>query len=308
MLQRTIARVVTTPVPEPGFMGTGHTAVPVVEPGDFERTDPFILLMDDRVERPGLPLGEAHPHAGFETVTFMIDGYVRDRDEGPLNAGDLLWMTAGRGVIHNEEVTSDGKARLLQLWLTLPKSERWVEPSFQRVPLASVPVRRETGVEVRLYSGRSGKERSSTRNRVAVTLADMRLEAGATLTQELPASYNGFLYVIEGAAQIGSEAQGAGGVRLVSGQVGWLDRPGGGSPSAGRDHASGSDVDRALESTLAIRAELVGARVLLYAGEPTHDPVLVQGPFVGDTQEDNTRSFQRYLRGAFVRMSQLVRT
>jgi redox-sensitive bicupin YhaK (pirin superfamily) len=287
-LQRRIARVVTSPAPEPGFMGAGHTAVRVIDLGgnDFARTDPFIGLMDDRVHRPGLRLGEAHPHAGFETVTFMLDGYVQDRDEGPLEAGDVLWMTAGSGVIHNEEVTSTGRVRLLQLWLALSRAERWAEPRFQRIPLASVPVRREPGVELRLYSGRSGGLRSPTRNHVPVTLADVRLEPGATLPQELPASYNGFLVVLEGAVRVGPDA-----VRVAADQVGWLDRPEGGA-----------------HSVLEITAEQGGARALLYAGEPTGDPIEVQGPFVGDTRQDNTRSFNRYLQGQFVRMSELTPT
>jgi redox-sensitive bicupin YhaK (pirin superfamily) len=299
-IRRTIARVVASPAPEPGFMGAGHTAVRVIGMGaDFARTDPFIGLMDDRVERPGLPLGEAHPHAGFETVTFMLDGYVQDRDEGPLEAGDVLWMTAGSGVIHNEEVTSTGKVRLLQLWLALPKRVRWAEPRFQRIPRARAPVRREPGVEVRVYSGRSGAARSRTLNHAPVTLADVRLEAGATLVQELPASYNGFLLVLEGAIRVAgagaSAGAGAGEVSVAADEVGWLDRPE--APADGRE-----------ESVLTINAEGGGARALLYAGEPTGDPIVVQGPFVGDTRQDNTRSYQRYLQGGFLRMSRLTET
>jgi redox-sensitive bicupin YhaK (pirin superfamily) len=287
-VQRSIARVVTSPAPEPGFMGAGHTAVRVIDLGGqgFAQTDPFIGLMDDRVERPGLPLGGAHPHAGFETVTFMLDGYVQDRDEGPLEAGDVLWMTAGSGVIHNEEVTSTGRVRLLQLWLALSKAERWAEPRFQRITRASVPVRREPGVELLLYSGRSGDVRSTTLNHVPVTLADVRLEPGATVAQELPASYNGFLVVLDGAVRVGANA-----VRVAADQVGWLDR------------ASGGD-----DSVVELTADATGARVLLYAGEPTGDPVIVQGPFVGDTRQDNTRSYNRFLEGEFVRMSELTET
>jgi redox-sensitive bicupin YhaK (pirin superfamily) len=290
--QRTIARVVTSPAPEPGFMGVGHTAVRVIDLGgeDFARTDPFIGLMDDRVHRPGLPLGGAHPHAGFETVTFMLDGYIQDRDEGPLEAGDVLWMTAGSGVIHNEEVTSTGEVRLFQLWLALSKAERWAEPRFQRIARASAPVRSEPGAHVRVYSGVSGGVRSPTLNHVPVTLVDIRLDAGATLAQELPASYNGFLIVLDGAVRVGPDAVG-----VAVGRVGWLDRPAGPNASAG-------------DSVLEITAEGGPARLLLYAAEPTGDPVVVQGPFVGDTRQDNTRSYNRFLQGGFVKMSQLTET
>jgi redox-sensitive bicupin YhaK (pirin superfamily) len=222
-----------------------------------------------------------------EAVTFMLDGYVQDRDEGPLEAGDVLWMTAGSGVVHNEEVTSTGRVRLLQLWLALSKAERWAEPRFQRIPRARAPVRREPGVELRLYSGRSGDVRSPTLNHVPVTLADVRLASGATVVQELPASYNGFLVVLEGAVRVGPDA-----ARVAAGQIGWLDRP----PAGG-------------DSVLEITAESGGAaRVLLYAGEPTGDPIVVQGPFVGDTRQDNTRSYNRFLSGEFMKMSALTET
>lgn len=282
---RTIARTVRTPAPEPGFMGPGHEAVMVVSPAEFTRNDPFILLMDDRVEGLEGTLGGAHPHAGFETVTFMIEGSVRDRDEGVLNPGDALWMTAGSGVIHNEEVAAQtGRVRLLQLWLTLSRAERWAEPRFERIDGASVPVRRERGAEVRLYSGSIGGLRSPTRNHVPVTLADVRLEPGAGVELELPAAYAGFTYVIEGDVRAG-----AADAPIGAGQVGWLDRPAGDGPSVLR---------------------LVGgerpARALVYAGQPTGDPVVVQGPFVGDSRQDITRVYQEYLAGRFPRMSELA--
>jgi redox-sensitive bicupin YhaK (pirin superfamily) len=101
MSQRAIGRVETTPAPSPGFIGEGHTAVQVVNPRHFERNDPFIVLMDDRVDlAPGRTAGSPHPHGGFETVTFVVEGELRDRDEGTLGTGDVVWMTAGSGVIH----------------------------------------------------------------------------------------------------------------------------------------------------------------------------------------------------------------
>ncbi len=259
-LQRHIARVVTLPQPETGFMGAGHTAVAVVTPGDFGRTDPFIMLMDDRVEPRDGRLGDAHPHAGFETVTFMLEGSVSDRDEGDLEPGDVLWMTAGSGVIHNEDVVSKGRVRLLQLWLTLPKGDRWAPPAVQRIPLAGVPVRREGGATARLYSGRTGDLESSTANHVPVTMVDIALEAGAAIEQELPAPFNGFLYVIEGSVRVGGEEQ-----VLAAGQVGWLDRPTG--------HGT---------SELRLAAGEQGGRAVLYAGQPTRDWIASHGPFIAD--------------------------
>ena len=283
-LQRRVAEAVATPMPAPGFMGAGHTVVPVITPGAFERTDPFILLMDDRVDYRDSPFGGAHPHAGFETVTLMVEGSIRDRAEGVLEAGDVLWMTAGSGVIHNEDVRSSGKVRLLQLWLTLPKRDRWVPPAFQRIALGSVPTRREPGVQVRIYSGRSGAYASPPRAYVPVTLVDIKLDAGAGLEQDLPASYEGFLYVLEGAARVGPDAR-----SLAAGQVGWLDRP-----------------EQAGHSALRLTGAEGGVRALLYAGEPTHDPIVAHGPFIADTQDEIVRLYDEYQAGQFPRMSDLA--
>src|SRR5258705_225459 len=118
--QRSISRVVNVPPAAPGFVGPGHLAAPVVSPENFEMNDPFILLMDDHLDIGDRPVGGPHPHAGFETVTLILDGAIFDRDEGgTLNAGEVQWMTAGNGIIHSEDVRTKGKVRLLQLWLTL---------------------------------------------------------------------------------------------------------------------------------------------------------------------------------------------
>jgi len=286
-LDRRLARVVTAPPPQPGFMGPGHTAVAVLDPADFARNDPFIALMDDRVDlRPGERLGDAHPHAGFETVTFVVQGEVRDRDEGTLRAGDVLWMTAGSGVIHNEDVTLVERTRILQLWLTLPPASRWVSPRFERVTLDSVPVRREAGVEVRVYSGSSGTAVSRTHNHVAVTLADIHLAPNAVLDQDLAASFSGFMYVLEGDIRAGSDAAAT---AAVAGQVASFD-------SVGQDEPT----------VLRIVAGPSGARVMLYAGQPQRAPIVMHGPFVGGSRQDIMRVSRDYMEGRFPRLSQLA--
>ncbi len=114
----TVRRIDTTPPPAPGFIGDGHTAVEVVAPAALADSDPFVLLMDDRLEIPRRRIiGGPHPHAGIETVTFVVEGVLHDRDEGELRAGDVLWMTAGRGIVHNEAVEAQGRSRVLQLWV-----------------------------------------------------------------------------------------------------------------------------------------------------------------------------------------------
>jgi len=287
MAERGIGRVVTTAAPSPGFIGEGHTAVAVLDAKDFARNDPFIVLMDDRVDlEPGREAGGAHPHGGFETVTFVVEGELSDRDEGMLRTGDVLWMTAGSGVIHNEHVVPLGKVRILQLWLTLTRSARWSAPRFEHITRDSVPVRREPGVEARVYSGSSGSARATTHNYVPVTLVDIRLEAGARFEQELPDSYNGFLYVLEGAVSVGADR-----TRLVTGQVGWLAE----TESA----ASGA-------SPVHIEAGDDGARLVLYAGERQGVPIVQHGPFVGESRADIVRLSELYMTGKMPRISELA--
>ena len=288
-IQRTIARTVTTPPPTSGFAGPGHTAVPVVDPSRFAEQDPFILLMDDRVDMVmGVPIGGEHPHAGFEIATFLIEGAVHDQDEGVLRAGDLQWMLAGRGVIHNEHAMPEGRTRILQLWMTVPAEERWSEPHLETVSRDLAPVRRASGAEVRVYSGSSGDARASERSHghVPTTIVDVSLDAGATFEQELPASYNGFVYVLDGGVRAGA----GDGTTLRTGQVGWLDRPESDGPSVLRLAADGER-----------------ARVVLYAGEPQHRPIAMHGPFVGETRADLMRVSRDYMDGRFDRVSALVR-
>ena len=280
--QRGISGVFEVPPLTPGFVGPGHLAAPVVSPENFEKTDPFILLMDDHLDIGNRPVGGPHPHAGFETVTLILDGAIYDRDEGgTLNAGEVQWMTAGSGVIHNEDVRTKGKMRLLQLWLTLPKKERWTEPGYQVFHADSIPVRHESGAEIRVYSGSSGRLRSGTRNRVPVTMVEIYLEPGASAEQEVPVSYNGFVFVIAGSVRIGETT-------LNAGQVGWLDRP--------------TDNDAGLVRVAAGESR---ARLILYAGQPQGDPIVSYGPFIGDTKQDIARLFAEYQAGQFPRLREL---
>jgi quercetin 2,3-dioxygenase len=279
--------MVTTAPPSPGFIGEGHTAVAVIDANDFERNDPFIVLMDDRIDlEPGREAGGPHPHGGFETVTFVVEGAMRDRDEGILETGDLLWMTAGSGVIHGENVVPLGKSRILQLWLTLPQSARWVAPSFTHIPRDAVPVRSEPGVEARVYSGSSGSTRATTHNYVPVTLVDIRLKPGARFDQEIPDSYNGFLYVLDGEVFVGGDQ-----TRIRESQVGWVTEAGAQKSGVG---------------TLSMSAGNEGARVVLYAGERQGVPIVQRGPFVGESRADLMRLSRAYVEGKMPRISELA--
>jgi len=282
MTTRDIGRVVRTPPPAPGFIGEGHTAVEVVNPADFPRNDPFIVLMDDRVDLPpGGRAGGAHPHAGFEIATFLVEGELRDRDEGVLRAGDVMWTTAGSGVIHNEDVEAFGKTRILQLWMTLPSAERWSRPRFAHMTRDAAPVRQEPGVSARIYSGRSGDIETAAHTYLPLTMIDIQMDARRSFEQSLPASFNGFVYVLDGEVKAGTKT-------LVAGEVGRLAE--GDASTSGALHFETGDV---------------GARVILYAGERQRTPIVMHGPFVGETRADLMRVSQAYIQGKLPRVSEL---
>ncbi|MFT3714183.1 MAG: pirin-like C-terminal cupin domain-containing protein [Archangium sp.] len=282
--ERRLRLVEPLPPVEPGFLGPGHTAIEVLRGHSLVDVDPFVLLMDDRIDIGPTPkqMGGAHPHAGLETVTLVLEGTVDDRDEGKLSAGDALWMTAGRGVIHSENIEMAGKVRVLQLWIRLPAKARGVAPSFEKIALTSMPIHREPGVEVRLYSGATHGLRSATLNEAAITMAEVRLEPGAKTSLDVPRAYNGFLYVLDGAV-------GVGGDEVRAGHLGWIDRAG-----------SGSDL-----TSLTLEGGPSGGRVVAYLGQPQNEPLVHHGPFVaGDVMEIQS-AFRRFRAGEFAPLSTL---
>lgn len=283
--ERGVARVVKLPPPSPGFIGDGHTAIHAIDVRNFADNDPFILLADDNVDIPrGQRAGGPHPHAGFEIVTFVAEGEARDRDEGLLRAGDVAWMTAGSGVVHGEDLEPLGKVRILQLWVTLPSAARWVEPRFEHIRREDAPVREEPGVEARVYSGNSGAVRGGSHIYLPLTMVDIRLAPGAVFEQDLPATYNSFLYPLDGDLVAGGSAR----KQLAVGEIGWLDR-----------------LDNVPSTTVQLSAGNRGARVVLYAGERQGVPIVTHGPFVGETRADLVRVSQAYAQGRMPTVSEL---
>lgn len=280
---RGLARIVTLPPPGPGFIGDGHTAIHVIDPQGFADNDPFIVLADDRIDLPrGRRAGGPHPHAGFEIVTFAVEGEARDRDEGLLRAGDVLWMTAGSGVVHNEDLEPLGAVRILQLWVTLPSASRWVEPRFHHLPRENAPARQEPGIDARVYSGTSGPIHTPAHTYLPLTMVDVRMAPNAVFEQALPSSYNGFLYPLAGDLIVDGSAS----ERLRVGQIGWLES---GTPSRNVRLTAGEG----------------GARVVLYTGERQDTPIVTHGPFVGETRADLVRVSQAYAQGRMPRISEL---
>src|SRR5690606_15697640 len=177
MLERSINRVTRTPPLGPGFGGERHKAALVVAPGELGATDPFFLMADDNITLGGR-FGEAHPHAGLETVTFMLKGTMEDTG-GRLEEGDVEWMTAGSGIVHSENATVSTGMRLFQLWLILPEAQRNMPPRVQILRSAAMPVHTEPGVMAKVYSGHLGEAAAPTMNAVPVALIDLRLGPGA---------------------------------------------------------------------------------------------------------------------------------
>lgn len=274
MLERSIDRVTVIPALAPGFGGERHKAALVVAPGDLPATDPFFLMADDHITQGG-GFGEAHPHAGLETVTFMLNGTMEDTG-GRLEEGDVEWMTAGSGIVHAENTMVSTGMRLFQLWLILPETQRNMPPRVQILRRDDMPMHAEPGVVATVYSGKSGAAMAPTINAVPVTLLDIRLEPGAVFAAQVPASYNAFVVVITGALRAGVTAE-----RLTPGAVGWTGPVGDG------------------DSLLRLHAPDGQARLLLYAGQPQHITVAAKGPFIAGSVEELAGYYAAYRKGTF---------
>ena len=240
----------------------------------WEKTSPFLFLSEDWFAAPG---GfEEHPHRGMQTVTVVLEGALEHRDHtgahGVLEAGDVQWMTAGRGVLHSEMPYGGTTAHTLQLWLNLPSRLKMIPARYRDQRLADVPVRRFAGGEVLVYAGRSGAVSHPHGSDWPMSLLDLRLEKGARLAQEVDPKDRGFLYVLRGIAEVGE-------TELRTGHVGWFE-PGGGEALA-----------------LAASQDF---RALLFAGEPIREPVVAYGPFVMSTRQEIVQAFEDYQAGRLV--------
>lgn len=272
--KRKVVRI-DSPAEQPGFLGAGHKARPVIG-GPFSDTDPFIMLMDDVLDKKdNTPVGGAHPHGGFETVSLLLEGEIGD-EAHKMTAGDFQIMTAGSGIVHTETIEKIAKMRLLQLWLNLPKTNRWAMPRVQDLPSGHAPTHTEAGVRIKLYSGELSGLKSPVQNYTPLIVADITLNANSSTTQEIPANYNAFIYLIKGTLTVGEE-----GSELNEHQVGWLNLPG--------DN---------VQSDLFLAAGNEGARFVLYAGKPTGDTIVSHGPFIADSSDDIRRLYHEYRMGA----------
>ncbi len=245
--------------------------------------DPFLMLDafgsdDPKAYIAGFP---NHPHRGFETVTYMLAGRMRHRDNkgnsGLLEAGSVQWMTAGRGIVHSEmPEQEEGLMSGFQLWINLPAREKMKDPRYQdiapdRLPVVTAP----GGVRVKVIAGAfQGTEGPVAPASTAPLFLDVELPRGTVFETGLPAEHAAFAYVHDGAAEIGPEG---GSTRLEPGKIAVLGAGEGFRAEAGP----------------------AAARLLLLAGRPLREPVAKYGPFVMNTKAELYQAFADFEAGRF---------
>ena len=255
------------------------------------QVDPFLMLDEFYSDDPkdyiaGFP---AHPHRGFETVTYMLDGHMRHEDHlgnrGDLAPGDVQWMTAARGIIHSEmPQQSEGRMRGFQLWINLPSKEKMKPARYRDIPAQQIPVLAlSSGGAARVIAGTlqlDGRSVSGPVNAADAPLStdplylDLSLPAGTELVVPVSAGHNAFLYVYEGEVRVG-EPQHA--QTLPYRAAGIL-----------------SDGDR-----VRVAGGARGAQLLLLAGRPLREPVVQYGPFVMNTRQEIEQAVEDYRSGRF---------
>jgi len=245
------------------------------------RLDPFLMLDAFKTDKPedyiaGFP---SHPHRGFETVTYMIAGRMRHRDnaghEGLLQNGDVQWMTAGRGIVHSEmPEQEDGAMEGFQLWLNLAAKDKMSPPWYRDIKSADIPeFTAPEGARVRVIAGGSHGVTGAIERPVTLPLyLDIHLGAGQSYAQELPAAYNVFVCVYRGEATVGGTAIGERKMALLANDP---------------------------EADGVVLGAAAPARALLIAGMPLNEPIAQYGPFVMNTQQEIYQAIADFQHGAF---------
>lgn len=252
--------------------------------------DPFLLLdcfeSDDANDYiGGFP---AHPHRGFETVTYLLNGRMRHKDnaghEGLIESGGVQWMTAAKGIIHSEMPEQEaGLLKGFQLWVNLPASAKMSAPKYQEFPPQSTPLERhDNGTEIRVISGTTnqGTVGPVVNDYTFPTYLDVNLPADTDFEQSLPTEHNAFIYVIDGD------------VRVVADDNDELE------PSSNQLSAKTLGILTQGEQLL-VTSGSQGARFLLIAGQPLHEPIARGGPFVMNTKAEVLQAFADFNQGNF---------
>lgn len=253
-----------------------HRYIGVDRTNDY---DPLLLLdyfdSDEPIDyMAGFP---AHPHRGFETITYLLEGSITHEDnkghKGVIGAGDVQWMTAGKGIVHSEMPSSEnGRLKGLQLWLNLPAAEKMTPPRYQEMLNAQLPVEKDaSGRVIKVIAGKTDKGTSSPITGIATAplFFDITLPLGATMQQHIAENYQAVLFVISGAVLVGEQ--------LVS--QGVLAKIGDGD-------------------VLTLESER-DSHCLLIAAEKLHEPIARHGPFVMNTQTEIMQALDDFRSGKF---------
>ena len=246
--------------------------------------DPFLLLdeMGPVDYGPGEAVGAPdHPHRGFETVTYILDGEFEHEDSaghrGTLRAGDVQWMTAGAGIVHSEMPSRSirekgGRVHGFQIWVNLPARLKMTRPRYQEVAANGIPeARTEDGLaRVRVIAGQALGARAVIETLTPIVYQDWSIDPGADVTTELTSDQSGLVYVFEGKVLLGNDGR-----ELRDGQLAVL--------SAG--------------DSVRFRGASGGGRLLLLAGAPIAEPVVHYGPFVMNTEREIRQAIEDYRHG-----------
>jgi redox-sensitive bicupin YhaK (pirin superfamily) len=274
-------QVIDTIEPQYVIEGAGVRLKRSIATPRLDYLDPFLLLdhfgSDDPADYlAGFPL---HPHRGIETVTYMLAGVVDHKDSlgnaGTISAGDVQWMTAGSGIMHEEmPKPKDGKMEGFQLWVNLPAKFKMTPPRYQGILAAQIPeIRRDDGAKIRVIAGQVDNTRGPVTEIAAdPSYLDITLPGNATFAHAIPRGHAAFAYVFEGAGTFGANTTVAAPKLLVLG-----------------------DGD-----TLQVRTAAQPVRFLLVSGKPLHEPIARYGPFVMNTRAEIEQALHDLRDGTFV--------
>ena len=296
---RAVKRIIEA---EPTIEGAGVRLRRAFGFGNTRETDPFLLLDDFRNERPqdylaGFPW---HPHRGIETITYVLAGTVAHGDSlgnsGTLGSGDIQWMTAGRGILHQEMPKGDADGRMhgFQLWANLPSSLKLTEPRYQDVPSTAIPeVTDDDGTRVRVVCGEFWGKKGPV-NGVAAdpSYLDVWVPAGQGKSIAIDTRRNAFAYVFEGSGSFrdASEPQGV-----------LTDRPGPVEDVVREQTGNRSLVLFGSGDEVTVQAGEQGIRFLLVSGRPIEEPVAWYGPIVMNTEEELRQAYAELREGTFIK-------
>jgi len=284
---RPVVSVTTAPA---GFEGEGFPVRRAFAGVPLGALDPFVHMdqMGEVDYGPGEPKGTAwHPHRGFETVTYMIDGIFEHQDStgggGVITNGDTQWMTAGSGILHIERppeslVMSGGLFHGIQLWVNLPSTDKWVDPRYQDIGRDHVTLlsSQDGGTLVRVIAGGIGEHAGPGATHTPITMVHATVAAGARLDLPWDPASNALVYVLAGNGTVGSGQR-----PIESGQLAVLGAGGSIVLSGGNRQDSRSE----------------SFEVLILGGRPIGEPVAQYGPFVMNTREELVQAFEDFQKG-----------